>query len=107
MTFPGAETMKAGIIGEDCFRFMLDRGSCVMPLVVPLRCACSRLWRKSSILWGISEVGEDDDVLQVGVEMAKSMELDFEEVLLCLVPGSGSLLASLLVISQLACCGNG
>lgn len=21
MTFPGAETMKAGIIGDDCFRF--------------------------------------------------------------------------------------
>ena len=26
MTFPGAETMKAGIIGDDCLRFICERG---------------------------------------------------------------------------------
>jgi len=54
----------------------------------------------------MSEVGDKEGVLEVGVVMMWLTELDLDEYLLCLVSAvSNSLLESLLlVISQHACC---
>jgi hypothetical protein len=54
---------------------------------------------------GMSEVGDKEGVLEVGVVMMWLTELDLDEYLLCLVsPVSNSLVESLLlVISQHAC----
>jgi hypothetical protein len=90
MTLPGAETMKAGIIGDDGFRPMCRGRGRPVPLVplipfVPFVVGMSSLmWtfltppRRSSTLAGMSEVGEDGE-LEVGVLMMWLHELDLDE----------------------------
>lgn len=61
--------MKAGIIGVEAFRLMRDRGLRLVPLLTPFICTCWTLSLNSSMLEGISEVGDREGVLEVGVVM--------------------------------------
>jgi len=88
ITFPGAETMKAGIIGVDCLRLICDAGLCLEPLEFPFRCVCLRPLLMLSTLTGIVVVGDVEGVLVEGVKMESSIELDLEEVRLRVVPDS-------------------
>jgi hypothetical protein len=70
ITFPGAETMKAGIIGDEALRPCGGRTLGLPPLASPLICTRLTPSPKSSTLAGISEVvGDNDGVLEVGVVM--------------------------------------
>lgn len=90
-------------MGDEALRLLCAREVGLPPLSLPLPliCTCRTLSPKSSTFEGISDVGDRDGVLQVGVVIIWLIELDLEEYLLCLV--SNSLLESLLVISQPAC----
>lgn len=81
MTFPGADTIKAGIIGEDCLRFICARGLDLVPFV-PLICTLftPSFISSSSKFEGISEVGDKEGVLEVGVVMMWLRELDRDEL---------------------------
>lgn len=95
--------MKAGIIGDDCLRFNCERGL-ESDFSSPLICTCFMPLLSSSSWEGMSDVGDNDGVLQVGVVMMWLMELDREELRL----GRGARnLKVLLVISQLPCRGGG
>jgi hypothetical protein len=67
MTFPGADTMKAGIIGVDALRSRCARGLRLDPLLEPLRCICSTSACRDSPFGGMSGVGEVERVLVGGV----------------------------------------
>lgn len=97
ITFPGAETMKAGIIGDDCLRLNCERGL-EAGFSPPLICTRFTPLLSSSSWEGILDVGDNNGVLQAGVVIMWLMELDREE----LRSGRGARKSSkvLLVISQ-------
>jgi hypothetical protein len=78
MTFPGAETMKAGIIGVEALRSSCCRR--FEDLAVPFRCVWSISSRRASISVGMLVVGEMEGLLAGGVGMTVAVELDLEEV---------------------------
>lgn len=96
ITFPGAETMKAGIIGDDCLRFNCERGF-EAGFSSPLICTRFTPLLSSSSWEGMSDVGDNDGVLQAGVVMMWPTELDREELRL---GRGGRKWKVLLVISQ-------
>lgn len=69
MTLPGADTMKAGIIGELCLRLRLER--CFFNMVVALRSVCSM---PSLILLTLIDMAEDVE----GVRIEQLLELECE-----------------------------
>jgi hypothetical protein len=86
MTLPGADTMKVGIIGEDCFlsRFIPRR-----VFLFPLISVCAIVSVTSAtacapfipfVLADISKEGEGEGLVSEGVSMAKDavLELDRE-----------------------------
>lgn len=81
MTFPGAETMKAGIIGVEALRSSCARGLRLEDWAVPFRCAWSISSRIVSMLVCMLVVGEIEGLLAGGVGRVVAVELDFEEVL--------------------------
>jgi len=67
MTFPGAETMKAGIIGVEALRSSCARGLRLEDLTMPFRCVWSMSSRRASMLVGMLVVGEMEGLLVFGV----------------------------------------
>lgn len=80
MTFPGAETMKAGIIGVEALRSRCARGLRLELLAEPLRWVCSISSRRISTVAGMA-VGDIEGLLVYGVWIEVAPELDLEEVL--------------------------
>lgn len=75
--------MKAGIIGAEGLRSRNARGLRLELLIEPLRLVCSTSVRRTSILAGMSDVGDTEGELAGGVySMEVAFELDLEEVLL-------------------------
>lgn len=94
--------MKAGIIGDDCLRFNSERGL-QAGFLSPLICTRFTPLLSSSSWDGMSDVGDNDGVLQAGVLMMWLTELDREELRL----GRGARKSKVLVISQHTCRGGG
>jgi hypothetical protein len=88
--------MKAGIIGADGLRFKIARGLRLELLIEPLRLVCSTSVRRTSILAGMSGVGDTEGEVVGGVySMEVTFGLDLEEVLV-----ADSLLPSFVVMSS-------
>lgn len=87
ITFPGAETMKAGIIGDDCLRFNCERGL-EAGSSSPLICTRFTPLLSSSSWEGMSDVGDNDGVLQIGVVMMWLTELIVKSCVLVVVLGN-------------------
>lgn len=90
MTLPGAETIKVGIIGVDCFlsRF-IPRRVFLFPLIsvfaiVSVTSATVCVPFTPFVLADISKEGDGDGLVSEGVRMAKDvvLELDREYVLI-------------------------
>jgi len=111
MTLPGAETMKAGIIGLDCFRLKGEPVLPILPCLVPLRCVRSMspvtLPTVSGPLvrGGISKEREDDGLVSEGVlicgEVALEPDVEYTFVFSGVPPSDRRV--ELLVIARCAC----
>jgi hypothetical protein len=85
MTLPGADTIKAGIIGVDCFLF---RGALlrVLPLALPL--PLTSIFSISSVRaltdcvpfmrGGISKDGEEEGLVSEGVSISSEVVLELD-----------------------------
>lgn len=102
MTFPGADTIKGGIIGDDCFLFNLF---CFLPEPLTVVSAISTVRPSTALLpfvWGgISSDGERE--LSEGVSIWSEVVLDDGEGnLLVLIVLPPNVLLVRLVIAQCA-----